>query len=145
MSGVVLLILRILLAVVLYLFLGLSLYILWRDMKQQREFLATRKEPSIGLRVEVGDTIETYHYQTFEIMIGRDPSCECSLPSEKVSAKHARLSFHNNQWWIEDLKSTNGSFLNNEAVLVPTVVASGDFLQFGNASVTISMEGSDLV
>jgi pSer/pThr/pTyr-binding forkhead associated (FHA) protein len=142
MSGIIFLILRILLAVTLYLFLGLSLYILWRDMKEQREILAIQKEPSISLVVQEGDTNKTYQYKTNEIIIGRDPSCECTLNSEKVSANHARLSFHDNHWWIEDLKSTNGSFLNNERILVPTVVMVGDLLRFGDVTVTILILGS---
>lgn len=145
MSGVVFLILRILLAVALYLFLGLALYILWRDMKEQRELLSTRKEPSIGLLVKGGVSDKAYHYHTSTILIGRDPTCDCSLSSEKVSANHARLTFRNQQWWIEDLESTNGSFINNEAVNNPTVVAVGDQLQFGDVSVTVILEGVDHV
>jgi len=143
MSGIIFLVLRILLAAVLYIFLGLSLYLLWQDMKQQREILATQKEPSIGLQVDEQNALKVFQYKTREILIGRDPSCECSLLSEKVSAKHARLSFHNNQWWVEDLNSTNGSFLNNERIDLPTVVVAGDNLRFGDVSVTISVAGSD--
>lgn len=143
MSGIIFLILRILLAVALYLFLGLSLYLLWRDMKEQHEILAIHKEPSISFLVQEGDASKAYRYKTNEIIIGRDPSCGCTLISEKVSANHARLSFHENHWWIEDLKSTNGSFLNNERILVPTVVVEGDLLRFGDVTVTISILGLD--
>jgi pSer/pThr/pTyr-binding forkhead associated (FHA) protein len=51
---------------------------------------------------------------------------------------HARLSYQNNQWWIEDLNSTNGSFLNNERIDTSTVIVDGDILQCGDILITIN-------
>jgi hypothetical protein len=139
MSGGILLGLRFLLAVALYAFLGWALLSMWRDLKYQREILASRQAPSIGLRVDHAGEVTTSRYRNREITIGRDPACECSLNSEKVSANHARLSFSQNQWWIEDLKSTNGSFLNDEALTTPTVVVEGDLLRCGDVLITIML------
>jgi len=61
-----------------------------------------------------------------EITIGRDPACECSVDDDSVSARHARLSYHHHQWWLEDLGSTNGTLLNHVRVQMPTVVISED-------------------
>ena len=55
-------------------------------------------------------SVHTYRYRNSEITIGRDPACECSLNSGKVSANHARLSFSQNQWWIEDLEFDQWKF-----------------------------------
>jgi pSer/pThr/pTyr-binding forkhead associated (FHA) protein len=140
MSGVILLILRTALAICLYVFLGWSLISLWRDLKHQREIVATQQIPSIGLLVPDDDSPQTIRYKGYDLNIGRDPVCECSLRSEKVSAQHARLSFHHNQWWIEDLDSTNGSFLNGERITVPSVVADGDHLLCGDILLTILLE-----
>jgi len=140
MSGVVLLSLRLLLAASLYLFLGWALISMWNDLKYQREILAFRQIPSIGLRVEHADSVHTYRYKDSVVTIGRDPACECPLVSEKVSANHARLSYFQNQWWIEDLESTNGSFLNGEALTIPTVVVEGDLLRCGDVLLTIMLQ-----
>jgi pSer/pThr/pTyr-binding forkhead associated (FHA) protein len=104
--------------------------------------LAAKQAPSIGLRAEHQDAIHTFQFKKPVVVIGRDPNCECTLPSEKVSANHARLSFHQNQWWIEDLNSTNGSFLNDEPVLKPAVVVDGDLLRCGNVMLTIQLEAA---
>ena len=77
-----------------------------------------------------GETI-TQQFTTPEIIIGRDPSCELIVSDEMVSARHARLSYHNNQWWVEDLQSTNGTFLNDERVYTATVLIEGDELHCG--------------
>lgn len=140
MNGVFFLILRTLMVVALYTFLGMALLTLWRDLKMQREIIATRQVASIGLQLGDGQEALAYRYTVAEVMIGRDPECECTLNSEKVSANHARLSFHHNQWWIEDLNSTNGSFLNNEPIVEPTVVANSDQLRCGDTTLTILLE-----
>ena len=77
--------------------------------------------------------------------IGRDPACECPVDDEAVSARHARLSYHHNQWWLEDLDSTNGTLLNQEKLAIPTVVISGDEFRCGGTRFTISLASDILV
>jgi len=139
MSGIIFLILRFLLAAALYAFLGWSLLTLWRDLKFQREVVSTRHGPHLELRVQNEENLEPYRYNISEIIIGRDPNSDCCLQSEKVSANHALISFHHNQWWIEDLNSTNGSFLNNDPVGAPTVVVDGDHLRCGDVTLSIHL------
>lgn len=140
MNGVIFLVLRIILAASLYAFLVWSLFIIWRDLKHQRDVIVSQQIPSLSMRIQEQDSDLTNKYRGPEIMIGRDPICDCFLSSEKVSANHARLSFHHNQWWIEDLNSKNGSFLNKEPVLAPTVVVNGDELLCGDVLLTILFE-----
>jgi pSer/pThr/pTyr-binding forkhead associated (FHA) protein len=140
MAGIVFLILRFLLALSLYAFLGWALLTLWRDLKTQGELLASRKSPAIELTIIEGDQTQTRLFKVPEITIGRDPSCECVVASGKVSAKHARLSYHHSQWWFEDLGSTNGSHLNETALDVPIVVADGDHLRCADVNLTVRLE-----
>jgi pSer/pThr/pTyr-binding forkhead associated (FHA) protein len=140
MNGVIFLILRIIMAATLYIFLGWSLLIIWKDLKHQRDVIISQKTPSLSIHIKENDSDLTHKYQGHEIMIGRDPICDCSLSSEQVSANHARLSYHHNQWWVEDLNSKNGSFLNDELVLAPTVVVNGDELLCGDVLLTILLE-----
>ena len=46
------------------------------------------------------------------IIIGRDKECDIPLDDKKTSRKHARLEWNNPHYWIQDLKSTNGIFVN---------------------------------
>ena len=113
MSGPVVLVLRVMLAVSLYAFLGWAFISLWRDIRQQGELLSTRKIPSISLIINHGlPGSRVRHFSFPEVNIGRDPACECPVEDEAISARHARLSYHNNQRWLEDLNSTNGTLLN---------------------------------
>jgi len=141
MSGPFVLALRLLLAFSLYAFLGWAFYNLWRDIKQQGELLALRKIPPIKLTIIPGkSTSETRGFLLPEVIIGRDPACECKVDDETVSIRHARLSFHHNQWWLEDLNSTNGTTLNQGKLNMPTVVMSDDEFRCGDTLFVISIK-----
>ncbi|MBK6645972.1 MAG: FHA domain-containing protein [Anaerolineales bacterium] len=67
------------------------------------------------------------------------PRLRHPLSNDTVSARHAHLIYHHNQWWIEDLASTNGTKLNDTPVSIPTVITSGDELQCGGISLSVSL------
>ena len=141
MSGPFVLALRLLLAFSLYAFLGWAFYNLWRDIKQQGELLALRKIPPIKLTINPGkSTSEKRDFLLPEVIIGRDPACECRVDDETVSIRHARLSFHQNQWWLEDLNSTNGTTLNQGILNMPTVVMTDDEFRCGDTLFVISIK-----
>src|SRR4030065_818179 len=121
MSAVILLVLRILLAGMLYGFLGLALYTLWRDLRRQGQLWAARQPPPISLTAEMEPSPFTRQYAYPEIILGREPSCDFTLNNQTISSRHARLAYHQNQWWLEDMASTNGIFPNGEAGNSPGV------------------------
>ena len=139
MSGLVLLILRALLAASLYAFVGLAFYLLWRDLFRQTRPDATRLPPTLTL-IRV-DGLEQAHlrFTVSEVVIGRDPACDYVLEDSTVSAKHTRLSYRQGQWWVEDMRSTNGTYLNQEPVSAPLVITNGDELRCGQAILTITV------
>lgn len=137
MSGVVFLILRLGLTLGLYAFLFWALFTLWRDLQGQVKGLSARQPPPITLLRLVGAETVPLRFAGPEVIIGRDPVCDCVLNDNTVSAQHVRLSYRQGQWWVEDLRSTNGTFLNLERVVVPLVVTSGDQLRCGQEVFTI--------
>jgi pSer/pThr/pTyr-binding forkhead associated (FHA) protein len=142
-SAVILLILRILLAVLLYGFLGLAIYTMLRDLKQQGELLAARLPPPLTL-INMGETeVHLQHYNQPVIILGREPDCDFPMDDQTVSAQHAKLSYHQQQWWLEDLASTNGTFLNGEVVTSPVVITHGDELRLGHLGVRIEIGAAD--
>jgi pSer/pThr/pTyr-binding forkhead associated (FHA) protein len=50
-------------------------------------------------------------------VLGRDDAAAVSIPLDGVSREHARIQWDGRGWWLEDLKSTNGTFVNGEKVL----------------------------
>ena len=139
MSGSILLILRVLLTLALYSFLGWALYTLWRDMQIQRDDALTRFSPLLSLQYENGSEKVVSAFEKPEITLGRDLVCDCVLEDATVSARHTRLSFMHGQWWVEDLRSTNGTFLNQEPVTTSVVLASGDELRCGQVTLRLTI------
>jgi hypothetical protein len=67
------------------------------------------------------------------MVIGRHPGCAIYLPDRQISREHARI-FHTVQgYFVEDLGSKNGTFINGEAVRTPARLRDGDILQIGLA------------
>lgn len=144
MIATIVLILRLALAVALYAFLAWALWTLFQELKQQGERLAGQKLPEITLSMETEQNQETTrHFSQPEIMIGRDPNCDLAIMDEALSAHHARLTYHHGQWWLEDLNSTNGTFLNREKLTTAAVIITGDQFKCGNTFFDILVEHSD--
>jgi pSer/pThr/pTyr-binding forkhead associated (FHA) protein len=144
MSGPIVLVLRAFLAISLYAFLVCALVILWRDVKQQGQLLATQKIPVISLSIDFKDSrTRIQQFVLPEVTIGRDPACECPVDDNAMSARHARLSYHHHQWWLEDLISANGVILNQEKLPMPTVIMTGDEFICGETRFNVSL-GNDI-
>jgi len=140
MSAPIVLALRVVMAIFLYAFLGWALWTLWRDLRSRGEILSTRKIPGINLLVVRDNaTPQSQFYTQAEIIIGRDSHCDISLLDDTVSIRHARLLYHHGQWWLEDLGSTNGTWLNNEILSTPTVVINEDQIQCGKTLITLTL------
>jgi pSer/pThr/pTyr-binding forkhead associated (FHA) protein len=114
----------------LYAFLGTALFVLWQDLQMQSELVKAAQVPLLTVS-PITDDINPMEFSVPEVIIGRDPLCNCPITDETISSRHARLSYHHNQWWLEDLNSTNGTFLNDDRVFTPTVVITGDEIRCG--------------
>ena len=136
-SAIIVLVLRLALGAVLYLFVGWAFYTIWQDLRQQSHNLASRKVPPLMLKIIGEDDVQPRYFSSPELVIGRDPSCDFHIQDDTVSAHHSRLSYHHHQWWIEDMNSTNGTYLNQEKLTTPTVMISGDELRCGHVILTV--------
>ena len=144
MIATVVLLLRLGLAIALYAFLGWALWNLLREFKQQGDKLAAQKTPAIRVSIKIDQGKESVRqFSQPQIMIGRDTKCDLSMMDEALSAHHARLTYHHGQWWLEDLNSTNGTFLNREKLTTPAVVITGDHFKCGNTIFSIEVEDSN--
>lgn len=63
--------------------------------------------------------------------IGRRDGCAVRLSDTYVSQVHARLYGENGSWYVEDMGSTNGTFLNDARVSSPVEVHAGDVVKVG--------------
>lgn len=144
MIATVVLALRFALAIALYTFLGWALFTLLQELKQQGNKLSTQKKPGITIFFNIGSKKDNHrHFTGPEIMIGRDIHCDLSVLDEALSSHHARITFHHGQWWLEDLNSRNGTFLNREKLNTPAVIITGDQFKCGNTFFDIRVDADD--
>ncbi len=146
MSGTLVLVLRILLAAALYLFLCLTLWLIWQDLKRAGFQAIRPRVPALRLEVQAPGADPLFRaFSQPEVTLGRDPICELRLEDEAVSARHARFSFHHGQWWLEDLHSRNGTTLNSIKLTTATVLANGDEVRCGKATLRVGLNADTVM
>jgi pSer/pThr/pTyr-binding forkhead associated (FHA) protein len=69
-----------------------------------------------------------------DVTIGRRTACEVALRDDSVSGRHARLRRRRGQWEVEDLGSTNGTFVNGERVAGAVPLSPGDVIGVGTTT-----------
>ncbi len=144
MIATVVLVLRLALTIALYIFLAWALLTLWQELRQQATSLSKRKRAGISVfqKSEQGHDREFHFFQN-EIIIGRHSLCDVSVLDEVISSQHARLTHHHNQWWLEDLNSTNGTFLNGRKLNTPAVVITDDEFTCGNTAFVLRVDAEE--
>jgi len=141
MSAGIILTLRVLAALSLYAFLGLIIFILWKDLINAEKTIAGNLQTPITIRDISQD--EARNFRDNEIFVGRDKLAQIRFQhDEAVSNMHARLFYKENNWWVEDLLSTNGTFLNQNPINTPAIIISGDQITCGKTTIEITMENN---
>lgn len=67
-----------------------------------------------------------------EVTLGRAGGCQVPLEDAYASQMHARVFHRDGRWYVEDLGSTNGTYLNRRRVAGPMVMKRRDRIQIGN-------------
>ena len=68
----------------------------------------------------------------FDQVLGRDASADITVPDPAVSRRHARIHRGADAVWMEDLGSTNGTYVNGDRLTVPYRLRDGDEVKLGN-------------
>jgi len=92
--------------------------------------LETPDERFKSLRIPLADTEQT---------IGRDPENSISIEYSKISRRHARILARRGVWEIEDLKSTNGVYVNEERI-TRAPLTHGDIVRIGPLQFRYALE-----
>jgi hypothetical protein len=78
--------------------------------------------PLSGTRITLGEQA---------ILVGRADDSTLVLTDDFASSRHARLTNRGGQWYVEDLGSTNGTYLDQQRVQGPLLVGSGQPIRIG--------------
>ncbi len=83
---------------------------------------------------------QTFTLDQHLLTVGRDPSSDIVINDPQVSRQHARIMRRGSLMVIEDLGSTNGTFVNGMRLTVPHTLANGDVVGLGDV-VTLTYYG----
>ena len=78
-----------------------------------------------------------YALDADQINIGRDSANEIAVNDAEVSRRHSRLSFQGGKYVLEDMGSTNGTFVNGQRLTGPRVLKSGEVVSLGEQIVFV--------
>ena len=147
MSEQLLNVFKVCLLIVLYLFFLRVLRAVWAELKEPKPAIAVSPAPTgpppvpaaqpkptrSHLVVVAPDEQRGRSYELLdELTVGRAAGCHIALDDRFVSQLHARMFRRDDQCFIEDLGSTNGTFLNDEKVTSPALLTMGDHVRIGN-------------
>ena len=86
--------------------------------------------------IEGPDKGQSFSLQDGDVFIGRHGQCELVLQDPEVSRRHLKVAPGENDWWLDDLGSTNGSSVNGQRITHQLAVP-GDRIQIGQSVLVI--------
>ncbi|MFY9332073.1 MAG: FHA domain-containing protein [Candidatus Nanopelagicales bacterium] len=100
-----------------------------RDTKTSGPILTVVDGPLVGTVIPLGTT---------QITIGRAADSTIVIDDDYVSSRHARIYPSEGAWIVEDLGSTNGSWIDRTRLTAPTVLPVGAPLRIGRTTLQMS-------
>jgi FHA domain-containing protein len=83
---------------------------------------------NVGERAELSQT---------PILIGRGSDAAIRLDDDYVSTRHARIAASGDQWFVEDLGSTNGTYVGTVRISQPTTISLGTQVRVGKTIIEL--------
>ncbi len=148
MSELTLLLIRIAYLAILWIFVLAALSVIRSDMFGARVPEIARREPKprktrearpprrrgspTQLVVVTGENAgQSADLSDAPLLIGRGPDAAIRLDDDYASTRHAQVGFADGEWFVEDLGSTNGTYLGTVRITQPTPVSLGSQVRIG--------------
>ncbi len=80
---------------------------------------------------------ETVSLELAPLLIGRGSDAAIRLDDDYVSTRHARIASSGDQWFVEDLGSTNGTYIGSSRLTQPTTVSLGTQIRIGKTTLEL--------
>ena len=102
-----------------------------RARKRQKAVKPRKGAPTHVVILEGGNKGETISLDEAPLLIGRGSDAAIRLDDDYVSTRHARIAVSGDQWFVEDLGSTNGTYIGTVRITQPTTITLGTQVRIG--------------
>ncbi|HEY2880055.1 FHA domain-containing protein FhaB/FipA [Nocardioides sp.] len=99
--------------------------------RRQPKQKARKGSPTHVLVVDGANKGERADLTEAPILIGRGADAAIRLDDDYVSTRHARIASSGDQWFVEDLGSTNGTYIGSARITQPTTLTLGTQVRIG--------------
>ena len=137
--------------VLLWLLVGGALVVLRRDIygtmvTRRTRAAKSKKRPKKNAKSKAVSTLlvtegpltgSSLQLSNRPIIVGRAPTSTLVLDDDYASAQHARIYLQDNQWYVEDLGSTNGTVVGGVRITAPTPLKAKTPVRFGQTIVEL--------
>jgi pSer/pThr/pTyr-binding forkhead associated (FHA) protein len=115
------------------------------ERRQQKRAARDRPKPAKRPRgapthvaiVEGANSGENISLDDAPLLIGRGSDAAIRLDDDYVSTRHARIAASGDQWFIEDLGSTNGTYLGSQRLTQPATLQLGSQVRIGKTTLEL--------
>jgi pSer/pThr/pTyr-binding forkhead associated (FHA) protein len=94
--------------------------------------VVVRDGPNAGQRVPVDAALDGT-----PLLIGRGPDAAIRLDDDYVSTRHARIGVSGDTWYVEDLGSTNGTYIGTQRLTQATAIQLGTQVRIGKTTLEL--------
>ena len=94
--------------------------------------VVVRDGPNAGQRVPLETVLDGT-----PLLIGRGPDAAIRLDDDYVSTRHARIGVSGDTWYVEDLGSTNGTYIGNQRLTQATAIQLGTQVRIGKTTLEL--------
>ncbi len=102
-----------------------------RTKQQKSNNKPRRGVPTQVVILEGGNKGEAVSLDQAPLLIGRGNDAAIRLDDDYVSTRHARIASSGDQWFVEDLGSTNGTYVGNSRISQATAIQLGTQVRIG--------------
>ena len=108
-----------------------------RKQARNKPMRRPRGAPTHVAITEGANAGETISLDLAPLLIGRGSDAQIRLDDDYVSTRHARIASSGDQWFIEDLGSTNGTYIGSTRLTQPTTLTLGTQVRIGKTTLEL--------
>lgn len=134
---------RIIFIILIYLFLYEVILVIKRNLNFKEKALSEKYPPAKLLILKGKDKIKSFSAQitlSKAVTLGRDPYNDIIIEDKFISGVNTRIFYKVNSFYIEDLNSTNGTWLNQKRITQIVVLRDSDIIGLGEVEFKFILE-----